>query len=268
MHCALFGMTSYVLGVAWSLEIEVQFYLLMPVLALVFLIRNNVLRRALLLTAMLGIVLMQPMVRNSLLSGVHWQSNVGEKIVISNVLADMVWQRHIGNYIQFFLAGILLADVYVVSWRNRPTRQFWGDVVWFIGWPVTFWMLTFDHLASRLLFPLMIFVLYAAMFRSNIARRVMSIPLIATIGGMCYSIYLLHNTGIQLAGKAIRPILGGLPFALQMLVALLMMVPMILIVCGLFYRLVERPCMHRDWPQRLWGMLFVDTDQAKGGSRS
>ncbi len=40
-----------VLGVAWSLEIEIQFYILMPLLAYVFAIRSTVLRRGFLVSA-------------------------------------------------------------------------------------------------------------------------------------------------------------------------------------------------------------------------
>src|SRR5205814_8681681 len=94
------------------------------------------------------------------------------------------WRQHIGNYIQFFLAGILLADVYVVSWKSKPTSARWGDLVWLIGWPALVWSLMHgDRLAARLAFPALILILYLALFKSTIARRMMSLPLIATIGG-------------------------------------------------------------------------------------
>jgi hypothetical protein len=27
----------------------------------------------------------------------------------------------------------------------------------------------------------------------------------------------------------------------------------ILFVCGVYFLLLEKPCMSRDWPQRVWG---------------
>ena len=42
------------LGVAWSLEVEVQFYLLMPLLALIFLVRQSWLRRGILCAAIIA----------------------------------------------------------------------------------------------------------------------------------------------------------------------------------------------------------------------
>ena len=49
LHNLIYGDQSTVLGVAWSLEIEVQFYLLVPLLTLVFAIRSASLRRSLLI---------------------------------------------------------------------------------------------------------------------------------------------------------------------------------------------------------------------------
>ena len=49
LHNVIYGTQSTVIGVAWSLEIEVQFYLLVPLLTLVFAIRDSRLRRSLLM---------------------------------------------------------------------------------------------------------------------------------------------------------------------------------------------------------------------------
>src|SRR5437667_923308 len=156
LHTACFGLTSGVLGVAWSLEIEVQFYILMPLLALVFLIRANWARRGILIAAMLTIIFFQPITLRPLLEGLQWQQHVSEIITVDTFIQGAGWQRHIINYLQFFLAGILLADVYVVSWNSKPAGQRWGDTVWLIGWPALFWTLLHqEYLAARLAFPLL-----------------------------------------------------------------------------------------------------------------
>ncbi len=51
VHNLIYGAPSTALGVAWSLEIEIQFYLLVPLLTLVFTIRNSIFRRTLLIAA-------------------------------------------------------------------------------------------------------------------------------------------------------------------------------------------------------------------------
>ncbi len=51
LHNAIYHQPSLVMPPAWSLEIEIQFYLLAPLLALVYAIRRSVLRRTILLIA-------------------------------------------------------------------------------------------------------------------------------------------------------------------------------------------------------------------------
>jgi peptidoglycan/LPS O-acetylase OafA/YrhL len=46
LHSLIYGTLSPAMGVAWSLEIEVQFYLLVPVLTLLFAIRSRTIRRS------------------------------------------------------------------------------------------------------------------------------------------------------------------------------------------------------------------------------
>jgi peptidoglycan/LPS O-acetylase OafA/YrhL len=48
-HCLIYGNENPINGVTWSLEVEVQFYILMPLLALVYLIGNRVARRTVLI---------------------------------------------------------------------------------------------------------------------------------------------------------------------------------------------------------------------------
>jgi len=273
VHTIVFGTTSTIMLVAWSLEIEVQFYILMPLIALIFLIRNPWLRRGILLAAMVGVTLCQPINLPA----------IGRYFLDRDLLLENpVWYQHIGNYIQFFLAGILLADIYVVNWNSNPARNAkWGDLVWLTGWPLLVgavlviqqaashsWPELADRLSvinprvARLAFPLLIFGLYAAAFRSTIVRRLISLPLIATIGGMCYSIYLVHLQIIQVVGLALEGIFRRMHLVSQMLVEFALLTPVIVIICAIFYRLIERPCMRRDWPRRLWGMFLVDAAPA------
>jgi len=248
LHNWIYGTISLINGVAWSLEIEVQFYVLMPLLATVFLIRNPLVRRAILVIAMIGVVFIQP-------------------IRIGTATGRPSLERHLGNYIQFFLAGLLLADVYVTNWRSKPAKAMWGDFVWLIGWPMLVWLLwrdgvptagVYPHTPGTLFFAPIVLILYLSLFKSILARKLMSLPLIATIGGMCYSIYLIHNTLILLSGSVIAPVLTGHSFGVTMLLSIVLITPVILAGSAIYFILIERPCMRRDWPQRVWGLLFVE----------
>ena len=72
---------------------------------------------------------------------------------------------------------------------------------------------------------------------------------------MCYSIYLFHTLVIGV----MRHITGSLHirenFWLYLGLQTIFTVPAVLILCGAFFLLVERPCMDRLWPQKLWQFL-------------
>jgi peptidoglycan/LPS O-acetylase OafA/YrhL len=53
-HGLVYGRESLISGVTWSLEIEIQFYLLTPLLARMFKLRNVAARRALLVVLIVG----------------------------------------------------------------------------------------------------------------------------------------------------------------------------------------------------------------------
>jgi peptidoglycan/LPS O-acetylase OafA/YrhL len=174
--------------------------------------------------------------------------------------------RHLINYIQFFLAGLLMADVYVEEWGGSPPplrrgTLAWGDSAWLIGVPAAVWVLARGGQVSHIAFPILILALCVATFQSVWMRRLLRIEILTVIGGMCYSIYLFHNSVIQVfAPFAMR----GTPqnYVAAILVLALCIVPLILAFCGLYFRLIEKPCMRPDWPRRMrdWFMthLFVD----------
>jgi peptidoglycan/LPS O-acetylase OafA/YrhL len=75
--------------------------------------------------------------------------------------------------------------------------------------------------------------------------------LITVIGGMCYSIYLLHGRVLAFVihgGLAALVNLGS--FASDYLVVAAICIPAVIAVSSVFYVLVERPCMAPDWPMK------------------
>jgi len=98
----------------------------------------------------------------------------------------------------------------------------------------------------------MIVVLYLAAFRGRICSALFSHSLITDIGGMCYSIYLLHFPIIY----AVKHITAfwhiGSNFWVYCTLQAVLILPCVLLVCGAFFLLIERPCMDREWPKKLW----------------
>jgi hypothetical protein len=65
--------------------------------------------------------------------------------------------------------------------------------------------------------PWLVFVLYQAAFRGMVVRQFFAHPIITTIGGMCYTIYLLHNYTIYALGLFNEKLFGAAGYELRLL---------------------------------------------------
>ena len=228
LHNLIYNADSTINLVAWSLEVEVQFYVFVPLLAGIFAISNPRLRRGAIAVLMLA----------SSLMGAH--------------LLHTRLQASIAYYLPFFLAGFLLCDLYV-------TRQSWKvswmwDILALCGWPLV-WLMSPGW--SHVLLPFLIVVLYLAAFRGRACSLIFRHPAITDIGGMCYSLYLFHFLVISAVGSASKPLHIGQNFWLYYLFQGVLVLPCVLAFCGLFFLLIERPCMDRHWPRKLWEHWMV-----------
>lgn len=229
LHNLIYGVPSTVLCVAWSLEIEVQFYMLVPLLTLIFAIRNRALRRGLIVLIAVLAMAAQPKLRQ----------------------LDPRFALSVAGNLQFFLIGFLLADVFLLEWKTPEPRSVYWDAVTLFGWPAL--LISLQSEARTLwLFPALIFVVYCAALRGRLTSKLLSNRWITTIGGMCYSIYLIHYAVISAVGRFTKGIGEGLPDPLYLLLQFVLVGGAIVFVCGIYFRMLERPCMRRDWPQRLW----------------
>ena len=186
-HNLVYGDGSLINNVAWSLEIEVQFYCLAPLLAHLFAIRRPALRRGVILALFA----------------------VSAFVVTPNVHGR--WSLTLLAFLHFFLVGFLAADLYVTVWRHQAHAPWWwrGPQV------------------------------------------VLRNPLLATIGGMCYSIYLLHFPLISYVGHKTLPLGQGSGPMIHVLAQGIVILPLVLVVSSVYFVLIERPCMDRDWPRKL-----------------
>ncbi len=236
----LFYVNDFVFGVSllsdvlWSLAIEVQFYLLVPVFARIFRLRRPLIRRAVIVAVIL----------------------VFSQI---NKVADGIL---IFNYLQYFFVGFLLADFYVVDWQLDPPRRPLWDGVGVLGWGLLIVLLFFRDLNSplvqaalRFAVILALLAIFMAAFRGVLWGKLLSLRLITVIGGMCYTIYLYHYNVIFAFGHlTVNWTVADSP-TLTFLLQLLLMLAPILLISGVLFLLIERPCMDRTWLPRLIASL-------------
>lgn len=221
LHNLIYGAGSTINNNAWSLEIEIQFYMLMPLLALVFKL-NSTYRTVLLSFLMIAFPIMQHSLKLSHLT--------------------------IFGQAQYFIVGLLLADIFTVSQRVPveeldKSRYGWDAIATslFCAMPYI-WK---DPLLGNIAFPFLIFAFYLSVFKGNIVRRFFSYPWISAVGGMCYSIYLLHAPIISFIGRFISRDNMGTHYFPQLLLYCCIMVPATLLISSAFFLLIEKPCMRK-----------------------
>ncbi len=235
LHSLLYRDMSTINPVAWSLEVEVQFYILAPVLALVFAVRSAALRRLLICLAIVVAAALNP-----------WT----DMNVSRGNLATWMAHLSLAGNIQYFLTGFLLADFFLVLPVAKYRNHRW-DIVTLLGWPALIFLLIRYTQIANVALPAVILLLYVAVFYGTRSSRLFATLWVASIGGMCYSIYLLHNYAIAVLGFITERIGQGLPFEARFVIQSLIMTPAVLALCIVFYRLIEQPCMRPDWPARL-----------------
>ena len=227
-HNLIYGRPSIILTVAWSLEVEVQFYILAPVIAAAALRWEN---------------------------RVHRRVGIAACILIAAAIAaelaplsPRIYFSLIGQ-LPYFIAGFLLADIFTLEDKTRPAAMTW-DVAGLAAALLVFPGIYFERVTIFVV-PLLLFAAFYGAFHGVVIRRILSMTFVSTVGGMCYSIYLLHPYGISLCGRHTEMLGAALPFVRRMSLQFVLMTPVILLISGVFFVLVERPCMQPDWPQRL-----------------
>jgi peptidoglycan/LPS O-acetylase OafA/YrhL len=216
---------------SWSLAVEVQFYLLAPILAWLLFRRLHVVRWAITLIVVCVAATASAHAPGEALHGM---------LHLSLLL-----------FFQYFLVGLLMADLYVTVMDRWPSGWAWDlaglAAVWLafsLPKEITFYAL-----------PALLLILMCAALKSHLLRRFLSLTAVSTIGGMCYSIYLTHSLTLQASDAAIMWAAArlGVQFSFWKFygAGLMFAVPMILLVGTIFFVLIERPCMDPRWPWKL-----------------
>jgi peptidoglycan/LPS O-acetylase OafA/YrhL len=211
--------------VAWSLEVEVQFYLSVPLLGYLYAISSTIARRGIIVSLIIASAIFQ-----------HTTHGVAS------------WS--LPGQLQYFLVGFLLADLRANRTESQINRLW--DLVSLAVWVSIF---AIPQNATYLLPPLML-VASLAVFNGPITRQIFRTEWIALTGGMCYSFYLMHMLVIQIMFKLTKRFIIPSNFLLSYLIQVVLLGTCIYIFCTAYYVLIERPCMDPNWPRKLRTRLY------------
>jgi peptidoglycan/LPS O-acetylase OafA/YrhL len=230
MHVLIFGQPNPINPVTWSLETEAQFYFLVPILfILIFIFKRNTVAFILLILLLL-------------LSAIFKHEYTNTPHVGSSVF----------SYFINFGVGIFFAWMYLAKqdWIQRKSVGY--DILGVVSLIGLFYFYKPQHLFENIVFfNLSIFFLFIATFKSYALNWFFSRKFIYTIGGMCYSIYLLHYAFFHLSVKITKLLwVQDWSYSMNLVIQILLNVPMVLLLSAVFFVLFERPFMDRTWWDR------------------
>ncbi len=224
-HNIIYGRRSTINPVAWTLEIEIQFYVLLPLIIQLFKIRKTALRRSIIIVLLFA-------------SGFIYAAN-------DTFFINAHLQYSIFPYLSIFLLGMLMADIYLSNQLLFSSKNFLFDIGGIAGFlliiycagAVSFYMQCYEYTGYLLLFT--------GVFKGKILNKVFTTNWIMAIGCMCYSIYLLHYALLYFITEKITSPLLLNNYYKNLFAQGIVVLPVVLIGCSIFYLIVEKPLMSR-----------------------
>lgn len=202
--------------VLWSLEIEVQFYLLAPLIGLIFKL-NKYVRRVIMIVVIL-----------------FYTEHIRTHI-------DPFAFRTLIKYFEYFFAGFLAADLYF-EYKNKLKPSIIFDLIAFY---VT--LALFIEIPSFNLSVSVFLILFSSAF-STVWKKFLSLPFMTIVGCMCYSFYMIHQRllYIVLGNFKNHELIAGNVYIDFTLRLIMYIIPLALATI-VFFIFVERPTMKKDW---------------------
>ncbi|MFD0749630.1 acyltransferase family protein [Mucilaginibacter calamicampi] len=234
-HYFWFGKWSVINPVTWSLEVEVQFYLIAPFVGWFLFSKFKDSYRNIILAVL---IIVTPLIFLSP-GSIFYTNKHLEKCIV-------VYQSH-------FYVGILMASIYGSNVWQRVQKSYLFDIGFLVGvLGLYFFYPPKTH--SYILFDFSMLLIMITCFKGVITNRFFSNSLISLIGGMCYSIYLLHYAVVFVLMKVTSHLVFK-SFYFEWAFHMVLSIVVVLCCSFIFYLYCERPCMDKNWPSKLYNRM-------------
>jgi peptidoglycan/LPS O-acetylase OafA/YrhL len=107
------------------------------------------------------------------------------------------------------------------------------------------------YILNSMVFNLAILLLFIGVFKGKMMNYIFTRKFIYTIGGMCYSIYLIHYVILHLMLPQTVEMFSGFSYKIQLLIQAIIHIPIVLMISSVFFILFERPFMDKDFMKKL-----------------
>lgn len=229
VHNIVYAEFPVINPVAWSLEVEIQYYIIAPFLAILYFNQKDLSFRRIFLAALIILF-----------------------IVLQHVFGFQYqpFRASILGQLQHFLVGLLAADLFVHSknWVNKKAYLY--DILGVASIIIMMFTWT-DDLEKALLFSTALMGFFISTLKGKIVPQILSYKWIPVIGGMCYTIYLTHLPLLELIYSLIDRIGYSTTYFSGLTISLIITLPIILLSSIIFYTVIERPFMKKDGFQQI-----------------
>lgn len=243
-HFLIYGEWNSINPVTWSLETEVQFYILAPFISFLVFVKNTKLRRFLIPAAIVLLDVTVPYIKSS--------------------LVDYNLQKSIVVYLHSFLVGFAFVDLFLFG-LDKIKKSYWLDILGCISFVVIYSFHPDVVKYERLFFDMAVFTLFISVFKGKLFNYIFTREFIVVVGGMCYTIYLLHYPVLFVVMKFFSK-LNITGFVPNIIANFTVAIIALLAVSAVFFKLVEQPCMDKNWPTKFRDYfkkrLFTSNDKS------
>jgi peptidoglycan/LPS O-acetylase OafA/YrhL len=241
-HQYIFGAPNPLAAMTWSLEVEVAFYILAPWLTRIYRIEGDY-RRWLLQLLLIG---------------------SANYVAVYYFTSFIRARASILEMIPHFLAGMLLADLYVSGLLRRSAHIAWdlAGAGSMLAMAIIVDAANAKVWSHYWLTPFATMLFFAGVIGGRIANWFLRLRPVSLIGGMCYTLYLWHTQLLILSPGWMKRHMIRLPYDAGVVVCCLVVVPAVIAASVPIFLLIEKPFMNGPGSRYLeyclrsiWGSL-------------